>query len=143
MKLDFSADAAQQVTVIHLDKPIGTGKAISLKDGIEITGTYTWPPDAPAEIPFAFAMVLLSPKTCAIKVTWPGLLPKSIGSDQATYFMILLAGRPQFIINTPQGDGVNVAYMGPFEDPSVTTGIQVTAVDSGMSSSASLIFKFS
>jgi len=119
------AQATQPVTVIHGSDTIGSGQIATLATRLDVTGHYQWPVDAPAEVQFLFSFEILSSNTCNVTVNWPGLLPKVIGPTQATYIMLLLEARPQFIIFTPGGVNIGVTYVGPFGQPEIVTALQV------------------
>lgn len=136
------AHDAQAVTVIHLNQKIGSGKLTSTESGLAVHGSYQWPPDAPAEVRFSFVFTPLSENTCTVEVNWPGLLSRRIPEEKASYFMLLLMARPEYVISTSSGDNVTATFMGPMGHPEITTALQVNATISDASSSASLVFRF-
>ncbi|MFL5382058.1 MAG: hypothetical protein ACJ8GN_06050 [Longimicrobiaceae bacterium] len=120
----LAADS-QPVTVIRGTDAIGHGALVVAAGGIDVTGSYQWPPDAPAEVRFAFSFEILSSSTCNVHVDWPGLLPTVIGPVQAGYIMLLLEARPQFLIFLPDGGNVGATFVGPFGQPEIVTALQV------------------
>lgn len=119
------AASVQPVEVIHGTDSIGSGQIVTTPSRLDVSGHYQWPPDAPAEVGFTFSFEILSPNTCNVSVNWPGLLPKEIGPTKASYIMLLLMARPQFLITTPDGVHVNATYVGPFGHPEIVTALQV------------------
>jgi hypothetical protein len=116
---------AQAVTVVHGTDPIGQGELVMTETRIDITGSYQWPPDAPAEVRFVFTFQILSSSTCNVNADWPGLLPKEIGPVEAGFIMLLLEARPQFLVFLPDGGNMTITYVGPFGQPEIVTALQV------------------
>lgn len=121
----LAAADAQPVIVVHGSDSIGRGELVMTDTRIDITGSYTWPPDAPAEVRFVFTFQILSSSTCNVHVDWPGLLPKEIGPVEAGYIMLLLEARPQFLVFLPDGGNLTITYVGPFGHPEIVTALQV------------------
>ena len=134
--------AAQAVTVVHGTDSIGRGELATTESRIDVTGSYQWPPDAPAEVQFLFSFQILSSSTCNVTVDWPGLLPKEIGPVQAGYIMLLLEARPQFNIFLPDGGNVTATFVGPFGQPEIVTAFQVAVGGPNGEYSQALSFRY-
>jgi len=119
------SDVTQPVAVIHGSDTIGSGTVVTTASRLDVTGHYQWPVDAPAEVQFQFSFEILSSNTCNVTVNWPGLLPGEVGPTKASYIMLLLMARPQFLITTPDGVHINATYVGPFGHPEIVTALQV------------------
>jgi hypothetical protein len=116
---------AQAVTVVHGTDSIGRGELVMTETRIDVTGSYQWPPNAPAEVRFVFTFQILSSSTCNVHADWPGLLPNEIGPVEAGYIMLLLEARPQFLVFLPDGGNLTITYVGPFGQPQIVTALQV------------------
>ena len=135
------AHVVHAVGVIHGDRRIGSGELVQLPTGIKVTGSYEWPPDAPAVVRFEFDFTILSQNTCEVAVNWPGLVPP-IAKTRASYIMLLLMARPDFLITTPAGDHVTAAFLGPMGHPEITTALQVAVATANGAASQSLVFRY-
>ena len=102
------AQDTRNVDVIFGDRQIGVGTMTTAASGIVVNAHYQWPPDAPAEVRATFVFDILSSNTCKVEVDWPGLLSQRIPLQDASYIMLLLMARPDFVIATPGGDRVTV-----------------------------------
>ena len=137
-------ELARQVTaadVVLGDRIIGTGQVATSATSIQVTGSYEWPPDAPAVVRFSFDFTIVTANSCEVAVEWPGLIP-AIPRTRASYIMLLLMGRADFLITTPAGDHVTAAFMGPFGQPEITTALQVAVATANGAASQSLIFRY-
>lgn len=139
---NFNAESTLPVAVVHLDQTIGSGEVQATATNISVTGSYEWPPDAPAEIPFSFQIQLTGESTCAVAVDWPELLPAEISAPDAVYLAILVLGRTGLLITTPKGDTVSFFYTGPMGKPGITTGFQVSVTEKDPAGSAVLTFRY-
>lgn len=135
------AQVVQPVSVIFGNQQIGAGQLVTTPSNINVTGHYQWPPDAPAEVEFSFDFHILSSNTCTVEVDWPGLVP-TIDKTPASYIMLLLMARPEFLITTPKGDKVNAAFLGPYGQPQITTDLQVAVASQSSAASVSLLFHY-
>ncbi|HET7460412.1 MAG TPA: hypothetical protein VFJ82_04155 [Longimicrobium sp.] len=131
----------QPVTVVHGDTAIGRGELVTTPVSINVRGSYQWPPDAPAEIPFTFDFVIHTQNTCDVAVDWPGLVPE-IPKTLSSYFMVLVLARPGFLITTPAGDHVNATFMGPPHQPEITNALSVAVTTANGAASRSLVFQY-
>ena len=136
------AQDTRNVDVVFGDRRIGAGTMTTAASGIVVEAHYQWPPDAPAEVRATFVFDILSSNTCKVEVDWPGLLARPIPLQDASYIMLLLMARPDFVIATPGGDRVTAVFVGPMGQPEIATGLQVSAALADGSSSASLLFRY-
>ena len=136
---DFKfAEIKRKAQVSVLDHPIGTATVLGTSKGIAVKGHYEWPPDAPAEVGFSFAVDLVTQNTCKLDVDWPGLLASPIHDPAATFISILVLGRPGLLI-TAGKNNVSFFYTGPFGSP-VVTGCQISVTEPN--SSAVMVLRF-
>ena len=137
------ASVTQKVDVIHNSVSIGSGTAEMEGERLAITGSYEWPPDAPAEVAFSFHLELRQDRTCSIEVDWPGLLPNRIADDQASYFILLILARPQInVFNQDQTFHATVFFQGPPNQPPVVNAISIGVQESSPPASPSLLFRY-
>ena len=115
----------QPVTVVHGTDSIGRGDLVMTETRIDVTGSYQWPPDAPAEVRFLFGFEILTDSTCNLTMDWPGLLPAPIPQTECGYTELLLEARPQFLIFVPDGSLVTATFLGPFGFPGIVTAFTV------------------
>lgn len=137
-----AADSTQKVSVWFGGKSIGAGTAAFTADAVNLEGSYQWPPEAPAEVRFAFDLKILTEDVCSVAVNWPGLLPEAIHDPAASYFSLLILARVELLITTHAGDSINFVYTGPPADPEITTGFQISVLEPGATSPAALAFRF-
>lgn len=135
-------DLVRDVSVENHGRVIGRGVATSSINTHSVEGSYQWPPDAPAEVPFVFRLRLLQAPHCEVEVSWPGLLVERIEDVDATYVETLISGRPGILITTRQGDTITFVYTGPSIEPSQATGFQVSVHEPDPPSAAVLTYTY-
>lgn len=131
------------VQVVRYGIPIGQARLAGKAGELNIAGSYEWPPDAPAEAPFAFDLTLLQDARCRIGLDWPGLLPQPIQDELAPYQIVVgPVYEWKLIVTTRQDDLVVVSYLTDPVDPNKVEGMHIEVVQANAEAASNLSFVF-